>query len=127
MDAIALIPIVLLGLVDVGMVVLGYRAASGALRRNRLVGIRTRATLASDKAWAVGHSAGGPAMAFGGVLALVLLVLPLAVLGVDQVGVLVSVVLSCVALLVSCIVASVLGDQAARRVRDSSGRRAESH
>lgn len=39
------------------VIVVARRAASGKIPRNRLAGIRTRATLASDQAWAAGHRA----------------------------------------------------------------------
>lgn len=40
--------------------------ASGRLRRNELVGIRTAATLASDEAWAAAHRAGARRTEIGG-------------------------------------------------------------
>lgn len=36
--------------------------SKGSLKRNQMVGIRTRATLASDEAWAEGHKASIPHM-----------------------------------------------------------------
>ncbi|MDF1705848.1 MAG: SdpI family protein [Aeromicrobium sp.] len=35
---------------------------AGTLERNALIGIRTRATMASDAAWAAGHHAAEPAL-----------------------------------------------------------------
>lgn len=123
MNALTVVVLVVVGIVDVAVAAIGYLSANGSLRRNRIVGIRTRATLASDKAWSVGHAAGGPAMAIGGIVALVLLVFPLAILGTGEVGVVVAVLLSCAALLVGAVVGGALGDGAARRVRDASGHR----
>ncbi|MGO1496697.1 SdpI family protein [Agrococcus casei] len=45
----------------------GRLGSQGALKRNRLVGIRTRQTLASDAAWAAGHRAGARKTAVGAV------------------------------------------------------------
>ena len=49
-------------LVSLGLL-LGWAARAsrtGTLERNALVGIRTRATMASDKAWHTGHRAAAP-------------------------------------------------------------------
>ena len=43
----------------------------GDLRRNRLAGIRTPTTLASDEAWAVAHRTAGPWMALGSLGAII--------------------------------------------------------
>lgn len=49
----------------------GVRAMRGDLERNRLLGIRTNATLASDAAWQAAHRAGGPWLIAAGAGALV--------------------------------------------------------
>jgi len=61
-----------LGLTAAGFVVrsIAERGASGAMDRDGLAGIRTRATMASDQAWLVGHQAGLAPTKLGG-LALV--------------------------------------------------------
>ncbi|WP_137725688.1 SdpI family protein [Prescottella subtropica] len=46
-------------------------AASGRLRRNHYVGIRTATTMASDEAWTVAHRAGRPLTETGGWLMIV--------------------------------------------------------
>jgi hypothetical protein len=38
------------------------RTDAGTLRRNNIAGIRTKATLTSDDAWATGHKAAAPAL-----------------------------------------------------------------
>ncbi|MFD0356811.1 SdpI family protein [Streptomyces sp. NPDC127110] len=50
------------GLVAMGAVVhyMRNQVASGAIGRNSAVGIRTRATMASDGAWRAGHAAAAP-------------------------------------------------------------------
>ncbi|WP_405977639.1 SdpI family protein [Streptomyces sp. NBC_00158] len=50
------------GLVAMGGVVhyMKNQVASGAIRRNSAVGIRTGATMASDGAWQAGHAAAAP-------------------------------------------------------------------
>ena len=42
------------------VVATAWAGMTGRLTRNWFVGIRTRATLASDEAWRAGHRAGGP-------------------------------------------------------------------
>ncbi|MFL0459970.1 SdpI family protein [Kytococcus sedentarius] len=50
---------------------IGQAAAGGELRRNRAVGIRTRATMASDEAWTTGHSAARGMLRIAAIVALV--------------------------------------------------------
>ena len=62
---------VLTATMTVGGIVVAYigrRGVAGTLRRNRLAGIRTRATMRSDAAWAAGHRAGGGLLVIAGVL-----------------------------------------------------------
>lgn len=47
------------------------RSAAGLLRRNRAIGIRIPATLASDEGWAAAHRAAAPRMRRGAVGALI--------------------------------------------------------
>ncbi len=51
------VAILLLILAVASVLVIGL-AASGDLKRNRIIGIRTAATLSSDDAWRRGHRAG---------------------------------------------------------------------
>lgn len=51
--------------------VMARRGIDGRLQRNRLAGIRTSATLASDEAWHEGQRVGGPLTMAGGVLMMV--------------------------------------------------------
>lgn len=59
-------------LLSLGAVLLGVAQAiaTGALPRNGLVGLRTSATRASDRAWAAGHSAARSALTATGVVLL---------------------------------------------------------
>ncbi|QQS00199.1 MAG: SdpI family protein [Austwickia sp.] len=68
-----------IGLFFLAVVLLGFSAAirGDGLERNRTVGIRTRATMASDEAWARGHRAAARWVLATGVLALVLGVIAL--------------------------------------------------
>ncbi|MCY9784222.1 SdpI family protein [Nocardiopsis sp. EMB25] len=63
-------------------------SAKGALERNVLIGLRTRATLASDRAWHEGHRAAGPwltaAVRAGYATGLVTIVACLAAIAVDS-------------------------------------------
>lgn len=63
--------------VILGLVLLGIAGMveAGTLARNGAIGIRTRATKASDRAWTVGHQAAHGAMRVTGVLCLVFAVL----------------------------------------------------
>ncbi|MEU6056773.1 SdpI family protein [Streptomyces sp. NPDC047097] len=50
------------GLMTLGALVryVTSQAASGSIRRNSAVGIRTKATMSSDRAWAAAHAAASP-------------------------------------------------------------------
>ncbi|MFJ6697454.1 SdpI family protein [Streptomyces sp. NPDC091272] len=56
----ALVIAVLLGLTGLGLVVVGRIGATGLLRRNALVGIRTARSTASDEAWRSVHRTAAP-------------------------------------------------------------------
>lgn len=58
-------PAVLVG-AGAALLVVAALSARGTLRRNRWVGIRTRATMASDAAWAAAHRAAAAPTAVGG-------------------------------------------------------------
>lgn len=49
-------------------VIVGWLSTTGRLPRNRVVGIRTRATMASDDAWIAAHRAAGPSLFVGAAL-----------------------------------------------------------
>ncbi|MGH1488443.1 MAG: SdpI family protein [Acidimicrobiales bacterium] len=50
----------------IAVIVVSKRAADGRLKKNRLAGIRTKATLSSDEAWDAAHRAGlGPSIVGG--------------------------------------------------------------
>lgn len=63
------VTIVLVG-VGVGVRELAVRGADGRLKRNRIAGLRSPATLASDEAWAAGHEAGLTDTVRGGTVAI---------------------------------------------------------
>ena len=71
MDAAGSVPLVA-SLVALGLVLLAVAGAarSGGLERNGLVGIRTRSTRSSDRAWAAGHLAAAGALRTTGWLVL---------------------------------------------------------
>lgn len=89
----------------------GLRSASGRLPRNRVLGVRTPRTVASDGAWAAAHRTAGPwLVAAGAAVALpgvVLLARPSNALGTLLVLVGSGLLVALVA------VAAVLGDRAA--------------
>jgi uncharacterized membrane protein len=67
----------------VTLLTVGLMGLLGRLPRNHFAGIRTRATLASDEAWAEAHRAGSAPMIFAAVAALAmgLAVLPFVLAG----------------------------------------------
>ncbi len=101
------------------LLLLGLVARAGRLRRNHLVGIRTRTTLTSVDAWTAAHRAASGPWILGSVVGLVCVCLAIAAQG----G-LPSVVLlgaGVVVVFTALVVGSVVGTVAARRARSSAG------
>ena len=94
----------------------GRRAVAGTLPRNRLAGIRTRATLADDVAWRTAHRAGGPWLHRAGLAGLTvgLAAVPVALVGSERAAAAV-VVLAALVLVVGSVAAGVVGVAAAQR------------
>lgn len=63
---------VLFLVVGLATVAVAVMAANGSLPRNRIVGMRTRATLASDAAWQAAHRASAWSLAAAGVISVAL-------------------------------------------------------
>ena len=59
-----------LAVAGLALIVVARLTGGGRLGRNRLVGIRTRATLTSDAAWAAAHRAAAPALSWAGATAM---------------------------------------------------------
>jgi uncharacterized membrane protein len=68
--AVALPISIIAVLVGILIIVVGALSWRGRLRRGRLVGIRTPASVSSDAAFAAANRAGGPLIVAGGVVAL---------------------------------------------------------
>jgi uncharacterized membrane protein len=66
----ALILGIVLAVAGVALIVAGKLASNGRLKRNRFVGLRTRATTVSDEAWHAAHRVGGPAIVWAGIASL---------------------------------------------------------
>ncbi|MEV5572750.1 SdpI family protein [Spirillospora sp. NPDC052269] len=62
---------IVLAVAGLAVLVSGLAAASGRLRRNAFVGIRTRTSMSSDEAWAIVHDAGGPWITAAGLALLI--------------------------------------------------------
>ncbi|SJN09859.1 hypothetical protein FM113_07435 [Leucobacter sp. 7(1)] len=108
---------------------LGRASARGSLGRNHSVGLRTRWTLASDKAWDAGHRAGAPRVhvaGIGGVIGAAVAVtsgfLPLAGASENLTnGVITAGILgSCVWLVTWVLAAGAAANRAARAVSEQS-------
>ena len=103
----------------VAIIVINNGAASGRIGPNPGMGIRTAATRSSEEAWQAAHSAAGPVMQLAavvslatGVLVLFLRSSPDLFYGALLVGALLLAVLS--------VVGAVVGDRAAKAVRDAA-------
>ena len=103
----------------VAIIVVNNGAASGRIGPNPGMGIRTAATRSSAEAWQAAHSAAAPVMQFAavvslatGVLVLFLRSSPDLFWGALLVGAFLLAVLS--------VIGAVVGDRAARSVRDSA-------
>lgn len=114
MEIWAIFVLALVALSNLSVAVVGYLGANGSLRRNKLVGIRTDLTLANDKAWYVAHSAGGPSITIGAVAGLLAMILPIAVIGLSEIGVIVAAILAVALLLVGLAIGGTQGHRAAR-------------
>lgn len=114
MEIWSIVVLALVALVNLSVAVVGYLGANGSLRRNRLVGIRTDLTMANDKAWYVAQSAGGPAMTIGAVAGLLVMILPIAVIGLTEIGAIVAAILAVALMLVGLAIGGVAGHRAAR-------------
>lgn len=96
-----------------GLVALvGVLGCLGRLPRNRLAGVRTSATLRSDRAFEVGNRVAGPAVIVGGVAAMVSGLVALSLPERDMTACVLAGVVVMVAL---AVVGGVRGDRAARR------------
>lgn len=116
METWAIFVLALVALSNLSVAVVGYLGANGSLRRNNIAGIRTDLTVANDKAWYVANSAGGPAITIGAVAGLLAMILPIAVIGLSDIGVIVAAILAVALMLVGVIIGSVQGHRAARIV-----------
>lgn len=63
----------------IAVIVISKRAADGRLGKNRLAGIRTRATLSSDEAWEAAHQAGLRPSLVGGWISMATGIVPLVI------------------------------------------------
>jgi uncharacterized membrane protein len=115
------------GLFTLGLLVqyLKNQVTSGGIQRNSAVGIRTKATMASDAAWEKGHAASAPMLTAtfltayaAGAISVVLGVVMMVTDGRNP-AVLIIPVCGLVAVLGLLVAASVTANAAARAVRDS--------
>jgi uncharacterized membrane protein len=87
----------------------------GRLPRNRLAGVRTSSTMRSERAFAAGNRAAGPAVTLGGLVAMVAGVVGLFVRGSNVDGVM---VVGALAMGVLAVVGGIVGSRAASRTGD---------
>ena len=100
-----------------GLVALvGLLGRLGRLPRNRLAGVRTSATLRSDRAFEVGNRVAGPAVIVGGVAAMVS---GLVALSLPKRDTLACVLVGVVVMVALAVVGGVRGDRAARKAEGS--------
>lgn len=92
------------------------RGRDGRLRRNELVGLRTRATLSSDEAWLAAHRASYGASATSGLIAI--LGGAFTLLARSNGALAAVVTLTCVAILALTFWGAYQGNRAARAVHD---------
>ena len=90
----------------------GLLGRLGRLPRNRLAGVRTPATLRSDRAFEVGNRVAAPAVIAGGVAAMVGGLVALSLPERDEVG---TVLAGAVVMVILAVVGGVRGDRAARK------------
>lgn len=117
------------GLVTLGGVVhhLRNQVASGAIRRNSAVGIRTKATMASDDAWRAGHAAAAPMLtaafltAYAAALTSLALALALALTDSGSPAAVIVPAAGTVAFLALLVAAAVKANSAARAAGDPDG------
>lgn len=110
----------LFSIIGAGFLWLSWIMASGRLPRNGLVGMRTKATMASDTAWNASHRASAWAVAVAGVILLAAgfwLLLTRPSPSVER-----NVVLAtCLAILVVIVVGGVQADRVAKGTTSASG------
>ncbi len=71
MERLWLLMALVLGLTGAAIVWTALATTSGRLGRNRFAGVRTRATMASERAWRAAHRAAGPWMFWSGMACVV--------------------------------------------------------
>ncbi len=119
MDVGVGIGMVALAFAGVVIAYVGILGFAGKLPRNRFAGIRTSATMASDEAWRTAHTAGGPALVFGGVavFSIALAFAPFAFAGKLGETAQVAIVMATVGILVGSAVASLLAANRALKAK----------
>lgn len=83
--------------------------------RNRLVGLKTKATLRSDEAWAAGHAAARPALRVGAVVGASSVVVALVTAFVTSTGAAVVALVGLVTVLALLVTATLKANRAAAR------------
>lgn len=69
MPSVQVVVGVLVAVTGVGLGVAGWLGLRGTLRRNRFIGVRTAATMASDQAFQLGNRVAGPPLLAAGTVA----------------------------------------------------------